>query len=260
MEIIIQPDSPHGSRIAADIVARTVREKPHAVLGLATGRTPLQLYRGLVDMHRGSGLDFAGVTCFNLDEYVGVPPAHPASFHSYMWAHLFSQLNVSRERVNIPDGQTPDVPAACRKYEQAIRSAGGIDIQVLGIGTNGHIGFNEPSSSLTSRTRIKTLTDETRREVAAGFGGLAGVPTHVITMGLGTILEARMCLLLAFGKKKARAVAQTIEGPVTAMVPGSVLQMHPRAVIVLDEEAASELTMAPYYRWVYEHKPDWQKS
>ncbi len=259
MEIIIQPDSQQASRIAAGIVARTVREKPHAVLGLATGKTPLQLYRNLVDLHRSSGLDFTGVTCFNLDEYVGVPPAHPSSFHSYMWAHLFSLINVSRERVNIPDGQTPDVPAACRKYEQAVRSAGGIDVQVLGIGTNGHIGFNEPSSSLSSRTRIKTLTDETRRDVAAGFGGLEGVPTHVITMGLGTILEARMCLLLAFGKKKARAVARMIEGPVTAMVPGSVLQLHPRAVIVLDEEAASELTMAPYYKWVYEHKPDWQK-
>ena len=259
MEIIIQPDSRHGSRIAAGIIARTVREKPHAVLGLATGKTPLQLYRNLVDLHRDSGLDFSGVTCFNLDEYIGIPPAHPSSFHSYMWAHLFSHLNISRERINIPDGQTADVPAACRKYEQAIRSAGGIDVQVLGIGTNGHIGFNEPSSSLTSRTRIKTLTDETRREVSAGFGGQADVPTHVITMGLGTILDARMCLLLAFGKKKAPAVARMAEGPVTAMVPGSVLQMHPRAVIVLDEEAASELKMAPYYKWVNERKPDWQK-
>lgn len=259
MEIIIQPDSQQASLIAARIVARTVREKPHAVLGLATGNTPLQLYRNLVALHRQSGLDFSGVTCFNLDEYIGVPPAHPASFHSYMWGHLFSQLNVSRDRINIPDGLTADVPAACRKYEQAIRSAGGIDIQVLGIGTNGHIGYNEPSSSLASRTRIKTLTDESRREVAAGFGGPAGVPKHVITMGLGTIMDARTCLLLAFGKKKAKAIAQTVEGPVTAMVPGSVLQLHPRAVLVLDKDAASELTMAPYYLWVQENKPDWQK-
>ena len=259
MEIIIQPDSQQASELAARIVARTVREKPHAVLGLATGNTPLQLYRNLVRMHRESGLDFGGVTSFNLDEYVGTPPAHPSSFHSYMWAHLFSEINMPKERINIPDGLTADIPAACRKYEQAIRSAGGIDIQVLGIGTNGHIGFNEPSSSLSSRTRIKTLTEETRNDAAAAFGGEESVPTHVITMGLGSIIDSKMCLLLAFGKKKAKSVALAAEGPVTAMVPGSILQMHPRTILVLDEDAASELKMADYYVWVNEHKPDWQK-
>lgn len=259
MEIIIQPDSQQASQIAARIVARTVREKPHAVLGLATGNTPLQLYRNLVRMHREQGLDFGGVTSFNLDEYVGIPPAHPSSFHSYMWAHLFSGINMPRERVHIPDGMTSDIPASCRQYEQAIRSAGGIDVQVLGIGTNGHIGFNEPSSSLSSRTRIKTLTEETRLDAAAAFGGEESVPTHVLTMGLGTIMDSKMCLLLAFGKKKARAVALASEGPITAMVPGSILQMHPRAVLVLDKDAASELKMADYYTWVHDHKPDWQK-
>lgn len=259
MEIIIQPNSQQASELAARIVARTVREKPHAVLGLATGNTPLQLYRNLVRMHREQGLDFGGVTSFNLDEYVGVPPAHPSSFHSYMWAHLFSSINMPRERINIPDGLTADIPAACRKYEQAVRSAGGIDIQILGIGTNGHIGFNEPSSSLSSRTRIKTLTEETRLDAAAAFGGEEAVPTHVITMGLGTIMDSKLCLLLAFGKKKARAVSLAAEGPVTAMVPGSILQMHPRAIMVLDKDAASDLKMADYYLWVSEHKPDWQK-
>ncbi len=259
MEIIIQPNSQQASELAARIVARTVREKPHAVLGLATGNTPLQLYRNLVRMHRESGLDFSDVTSFNLDEYVGTPPAHPSSFHSYMWAHLFSSINMPRERVNIPDGMTSDIPAACRKYEQAIRSAGGVDIQVLGIGTNGHIGFNEPSSSLSSRTRIKTLTEETRLDAAAAFGGEEAVPTHVITMGLGTIMDSKMCLLLAFGKKKARAISLAAEGPVTAMVPGSILQMHPRAILVLDKDAASDLKMADYYVWINEHKPDWQK-
>jgi glucosamine-6-phosphate deaminase len=259
MEIIIQPNGQQASELAARIVARTVREKPHAVLGLATGNTPLQLYRNLVRMHRESGLDFSGVTSFNLDEYVGIPPAHPSSFHSYMWAHLFSSINMPRERINIPDGMTGDIPAACRKYEQAIRSAGGIDIQILGIGTNGHIGFNEPSSSLSSRTRIKTLTEETRLDAAAAFGGEEAVPTHVITMGLGTIMDSKLCLLLAFGKKKARAISLAAEGPVTAMVPGSILQMHPRAIFVLDKDAASELKMADYYFWVNEHKPDWQK-
>jgi len=259
MEIIILPDSQQASQIAARIVARTVREKPHAVLGFATGNTPLQLYRSLVRMHRDEDLDFGGVTSFNLDEYVGIPPAHPSSFHSYMWAHLFSSLNMPKDRINIPDGMTTDIPAACRKYEQAVRSAGGVDIQILGIGTNGHIGFNEPSSSLSSRTRIKTLTEETRLDAAAAFGGEEAVPTHVITMGLGTIMDSRMCLLMAFGKKKSRAVALAAEGPVTAMVPGSVLQMHPRAILVVDKDAASELKMADYYAWIHDHKPDWQK-
>jgi glucosamine-6-phosphate deaminase len=259
MEIVIQPDSRQASELAARIIARTVREKPHAVLGMATGNTPLQLYRNLVRMHREGGLDFSDVTSFNLDEYVGIPPAHPSSFHSYMWAHLFSHINLPKERINIPDGLTADIPAACRKYEQAIRSAGGIDVQVLGIGTNGHIGFNEPSSSLSSRTRIKTLTEESRLEAAAAFGGEEAVPAHVLTMGLGTIMDSRMCLLLAFGRKKARAVALAAEGPVTAMVPASVLQMHPRAILVLDKDAASDLKMADYYRWVSEHKPGWQK-
>lgn len=259
MEIIIQPDSQQASQIAARIIARLVREKPHAVLGFATGNTPLQLYQNLVAVHGETGLDFSDVTSFNLDEYIGIPPAHPSSFHSYMWAHLFSHINMPKERINIPDGLAGDIPAACRKYEQAIRTAGGIDVQVLGLGTNGHIGFNEPSSSLSSRTRIKTLADDSRLAAAPGFGGQENVPTHVITMGLGTIMDAKMCLLLAFGKIKAAAVAKMIEGPVTAMVPGSVLQMHPRTVIILDKDAAAELKMAYYYNWVHDHKPDWQK-
>jgi glucosamine-6-phosphate deaminase len=259
VEIIIQPDSQQASLVAARIVSRLVKEKPHAVLGFATGNTPLQLYKNLVRMHREEGLDFGGVTAFNLDEYVGIPPVHPSSFHSYMWAHLFSQINISRDRIYIPDGLAPDIPGVCRNYEQSIKSAGGIDIQILGIGTNGHLGFNEPSSSLYSRTRIKTLTEETRLNNAAAFGSHENVPLHVITMGLGTILDSRTCLLMAFGKKKAKAIALSAEGPITASVPGSVLQLHTRAVIILDKEAASELKMADYYTWVYEHKPEWQK-
>ena len=259
MEIIIQPDSQQASLIAARIVGRLVKEKPHAVIGFATGNTPLQLYKHLVRMHREEGLDFSGVTTFNLDEYVGVPPVHPSSFHSYMWAHLFSQISIPDGRIHIPDGLAADIPAVCRNYEQAIKSAGGIDIQIMGIGTNGHLGFNEPSSSMYSRTRIKTLTEETRLNTGAAFGGYDNVPLHVVTMGLGTILESRTCLLMAFGKKKAKAIALTVEGPLTAMVPGTVLQLHPRAILILDKDAASELKMADYYTWVYEHKPDWQK-
>jgi glucosamine-6-phosphate deaminase len=259
MELIIQPDGQQASQVAARIVGRLVKEKPHAVIGFATGNTPLQLYKNLVRMHRDDGLDFSGVTTFNLDEYVGVPPVHPSSFHSYMWAHLFSQLNIPNDRIHIPDGLAADIPAVCRNYEQAIKSAGGIDIQIMGIGTNGHLGFNEPTSSLYSRTRIKTLTEETRLNNSAAFGGHDNVPLHVITMGLGTILESRACLLMAFGRKKAKAIALIVEGPLTAMVPGSVLQLHPRAILILDKDAASELKMADYYTWVYEHKPDWQK-
>jgi glucosamine-6-phosphate deaminase len=259
MEIIIQPDARTASELAARIVAGIIREKPRAVIGFPTGSTPHELYRVLVRMHREDGLDFSGVTTFNLDEYVGLPPDHPASYHAYMEARLFAHVNVSRDRIHIPDGLAADIPAYCRRYEDDIRKAGGIDVQILGIGVDGHIGFNEPSSSLGSRTRIKTLTRQTRRENAAEFGGEDRVPFHVLTMGVGTILESRMILLLAFGAKKAPIVGRAVEGPVTALVPASALQLHPRTVIILDEPAAAGLSKADYYRYVYEHKPDWQK-
>jgi glucosamine-6-phosphate deaminase len=260
MEIIIQPDAALASRLAARIVARAVREKPAAVLGFATGRTPLLLYRELVRLHKEESLDFSAVTSFNLDEYVGLDPAHPESFHAYMGTHLFSGLNIVPRRIFIPDGLAADVPAYCRAFEDLIRAAGGIDLQILGIGTDGHLGFNEPTSSLASRTRIKTLTPETRRDNARFFGGEDKVPHHVITMGLGTIMDCRTNLLLAFGASKAKAVARTVEGPITAMVPASILQLHPQTILLLDEEAASGLQRADYYRYIYAHKPDWQKS
>jgi glucosamine-6-phosphate deaminase len=259
MEIIIRPDSQQASLLAAEITARLVREKPHAVIGFATGQSPLQLYRFLIQMRREEELDFSQVTTFNLDEYVGLDPSHPESYHHYMWKNLFGSINIPKDRVNIPDGQASDIPAGCRAYEEQIHAAGGIDIQILGLGTDGHVGFNEPTSSLASRTRIKTLTARTRKDNARFFGGEDKVPHHVITMGLGTIMACRMCLLLAFGKSKAHAVAQAVEGPLTAMVPASILQMHPRAIFLLDEDAASELQRAEYYRWVYDNKPDWQK-
>jgi glucosamine-6-phosphate deaminase len=259
MEIIIQPDSRKASLIAARIVARVVREKTRPVLGFATGNSPLQVYKDLIRMHREEGLDFSRVTTFNLDEYVGLASDHPSSFHAFMEQHLFGHVNIPEENVHIPDGMTKDIPAFCRRYEEDIKAAGGIDVQILGIGTDGHVGFNEPSSSLASRTRIKTLTDQTRKDNAVFFGGEENVPFHCITMGVGTIMDSRMCLLLAFGKKKARAIAATCEGPITTMVPGSVLQMHPHAIIIIDKDAASELKKVDYYEWVYSHKPDWQK-
>jgi glucosamine-6-phosphate deaminase len=260
VEVIIQPTAEAASQIAARLVARQVRAKPDSVLGLATGRTPLMLYELLGNMHRGSGLDFSKVTTFNLDEYVGLDRRHPASYHRYMEEKFFAQVNVPRERAHLPDGLARAVPAHCDAYEQAIRDAGGIDLQILGLGVDGHIGFNEPGSSLASRTRIKTLTERTLADNARFFASGEAVPRHVITMGLGTIMDSRMCVLLAFGEAKAAAVARAVEGPVTASVPASLLQFHPRAKVIVDEAAASSLVRADYYRWVYEHKPDWQSD
>ena len=259
MEIIIQPTPDTASTLAARHVARLVRAKPNAVLGLATGHTPLLLYRELVRLHEQEGLDFSQVTTFNLDEYVGLAAEHPASYHAFMQEHLFSRINIRPDNIHIPDGLTADIPAFCRSYEEAIRTAGGIDLQVLGIGSDGHIGFNEPSSSLASRTRIKTLTAETRRDNAGAFGNPDQVPFHVITMGVGTIMDAREVLMLAFGEKKADAVAAAVEGPITAMNPASILQMHPVAKCLTDEPAAARLSRLDYYRWAYDRKPDWQQ-
>jgi glucosamine-6-phosphate deaminase len=255
MEIIIQPTPEAATSVAARIIARLLREKPDAVIGLATGSTPLLLYRELIAMK----LDWRKVTTFNLDEYVGLDAKHPQSYHSFMWENLFQHINIAKKNVHIPDGMTKDIPKFCAKYEQQIRAAGGIDLQVLGIGTDGHIGFNEPTSSLASRTRIKTLTQQTRKDNARFFGSEDAVPHHCITMGIGTIMEARQNLLLAFGKGKARAIAAAVEGPITALNPASILQLHPVAKACLDEAAASRLQRSDYYRWVFSNKPDWQK-
>lgn len=254
MEIIIQSTPAEATNVAARIIARLLREKPAAVLGLATGSTPLRLYQTLIDMK----LDWSKVTTFNLDEYIGLPREHPQSYHSFMWENLFQHVNITKENIHIPDGNAKDIPRFCQEYETQIRAAGGIDIQILGIGTDGHIGFNEPTSSLASRTRIKTLTQQTCKDNARFFGSEAEVPNHVITMGIGTIMEARLNLLLAFGDNKARAIAEAVEGPVTSVNPASVLQMHPVTKVCLDEPAASQLQRADYYRWVYDNKPDWQ--
>ena len=255
MEIIIQPTAEAATNIAARLLSRAIQQKPAAVLGLATGATMDALYRELVAMK----LDWSKLTTFNLDEYVGLSPQHPQSYHSFMWENLFRHVNIPIKSVNIPDGLAKDIPQACENYERKIAATGGIDVQLLGIGTSGHIGFNEPTSSLASRTRIKTLTPQTLRDNARFFGNESGVPQQVITMGIGTILESRHCVLLAFGSKKAQAVAEAVEGPVTAMNPASALQLHPKVTMFLDEAAAAELKMKEYYHWVYDQKPDWQK-
>jgi len=254
MEVIIQPTKEAASEVAARIIANLLREKSHAVLGLATGSTPLLLYQRLIDMN----LDWSKVTTFNLDEYIGLSPEHPQSYHYFMREYLFRHINIAEENIHIPDGNSNDIPQFCLRYEEQIRAAGGIDLQVLGIGSDGHIGFNEPTSSLASRTRIKTLTRQTRQDNARFFGCEEAVPFHVITMGIGTILDARRNLLLAFGEQKAHAIAEAVEGPITSMNPATALQMHPVVQVCLDEAAAGRLQKADYFRWVYDNKPDWQ--
>jgi glucosamine-6-phosphate deaminase len=245
--------------VAARKIASVVIAKPNAVLGLATGGTPVGVYRELIRMHIEDGLDFSGVTTFNLDEYVGLGREHAASYSYFMRKHFFMHINIKAERVHIPDGMALDVPASCEAYEAAIRKAGGIDLQLLGIGTDGHIAFNEPSSSLSSRTRIKTLTERTRRDNASFFEDGEKVPHHVITMGIGTIMEAREVLLLGFGEVKAAAIAEAVEGPVTQMVPASALQFHQRVRFLLDEKSALRLRHRDYYMHVAANKPLWQR-
>jgi glucosamine-6-phosphate deaminase len=270
MEVIIVPSAREGAHLAARIVAAQLRRQPDAVLGLPTGATVRRFYAELVRLHRDEGLSFARATTFNLDEYVGLPPAHPASYHRYMDEMLFAHVDLPAGSRHLPDGMaapSTEIPAACERYEAAICAAGGIDLQILGLGQDGHIGFNEPSSSLASRTRVKTLSAATSeaaalaaRAAGLGAGGDAALPRHVITMGVATILDARRCLLLAFGPGKAGAVARMVEGPVTAFVPASALQMHPRTTVIVDDEAASQLALADYYRDVYRGKPDWQRE
>ncbi len=261
MEIIIKKDALSGSHAAARVVARLVCEKPNAVLGLATGSTPLVLYKELIRMHREDGLDFSEVTTFNLDEYIGLPGDHEQSYRYFMNQNLFEHINIKMENTHVPDGMAEDVPATCAAYEQAVADVGGIDLQILGIGSDGHVGFNEPTSSFASRTRIKTLTRQTVADNARFFDGdESRVPHHCITMGIGTIMDAHMNIMLAFGGNKAEAVAATVEGPVSAITPASILQHHPSAKVFIDEEASVDLKLADYYRWVYEGKPDWQKD
>ena len=260
MEVIISTTQEEASKKAARYIADVVRRKPNCVLGLATGSTPLELYKELIRMHKEEGLDFSGITTFNLDEYLGLTKDDPQSYHYFMHENLFSHINVKPENINIPDGTTTDVLKFCEEYENKIKAAGGIDLQILGIGNDGHIGFNEPTSSFASRTRIKTLTRDTIESNARFFDGdESKVPSHVITMGIGTVMDAANILLLAFGKSKANAVSQSVEGPISAFTPASALQLHKHVKILVDEQAASLLKLKDYYRWVYDRKPEWNK-
>ena len=255
MEIIIKAGYDQMSAEAAVRIADLVYHQPNAVLGLATGSTPVGLYKELIRMHRDDGLDFSKVITFNLDEYIGLPASHEQSYNYFMWDNFFSHLNVNPSNIYIPNGMVTDIDAYCLWYEEEIEAYGGIDLQILGIGSDGHIGFNEPTSSLGSRTRLKTLTKQTIDYNARFFDNLSEVPRYAITMGVGTIMEAKTCILLANGNGKSDVVAKAIEGPVTSLITASALQLHPDAIFILDEEAGSSLQLYDYYQWVYENKP-----
>ncbi len=259
MEIVLLPTSEECGRVVADAVAGTLAEtrerNGHVVLGLATGSSPLLAYGELARRHREEGLSFADVEGFLLDEYVGLPAGHSESYLEVIRREFTDAAGLDPARVHGPDGTSPDPMAAARDYEERLQAAGPVAVQVLGIGANGHIGFNEPGSSLASPTRVKTLTEQTRRDNARFFGGdPEAVPRHVITQGLGTILRAGHLVLVATGEAKAAAVAAAAEGPVSASCPASALQLHPHVTLVADDAAGSRLEGADHYRYVLEHK------
>src|SRR6476661_5691376 len=259
MEVIIQPTPEEAARLVARIVAHDLRANPHLVLGLATGVTMERVYRHLVRMHKDEKLDFSLCSTFNLDEYVGLFPSDPNSYRHYMDHNLFRHVNVDPRNTHLPNGLADDLDAECRRYEALIQRFSGIDLQLLGIGKAGHIGFNEPLSALRSRTRVKALTPTTLKQNAALFGGEDKMPRRAITMGVGTIIEARRCLLLATGESKAEVVAKAVEGPITSMISATALQLHPRCTVVVDEAAASQLKEKEYYRWVFANEPEWEE-
>ena len=257
MEVIIRPTKEDAELLTAQIIAKTVCEKPHTTLGLATGRTMEKLYAKLIQLHREQDLDFSLVRTFNLDEYIGLPPQHRNSYRFYMNTHLFDDINVDKRNTHLPNGMADDLEAECRRYDSLIKEHGGIDLQLLGLGQAGHIGFNEPLSALRSRTREKALTPLTLEENAQLFDNTDEVPRRAITMGVGTILEAQHIVMLVTGEPKAAILAKAVEGPITAMVSATALQLHPKCQVICDEGAAAELQGVDYYRWIFENEPEW---
>ena len=257
MEIVIRPSAEAAADLVARVIARELWNNPRLVIGLAAGRTMESVYARLAEMHREEGLDFSACRTFNLDEYVGLPSTHKNSYRHYMNRHLFLQVNINLQNTHLPDGLASDFDAECAGYEKLITQCGGIDLQLLGIGNNGHLGFNEPPSAFNSRTRVKVLSPATREQNELLFEGPDQVPHCAITMGVKTILECRRCLLLATGEDKAAIVGKAVEGPITRMISATALQLHPECTVVLDEAAGSQLTKSDYYHWVFESRPEW---
>lgn len=258
MEVVIVRDADAVARLAADAVAAALRARPAPVIGLATGSSPLPTYRTLIARHRADELSFAGARVVTLDEYVGLPAGHPQSYRAVIHRELVDHVDLDAGSVFTPDPAAADVAAACAEYDRLVTELG-VDVQLLGIGADGHLAFNEPGSSLASRTRVKTLTDRTRRDNARFFGSVDEVPRHVVTQGLATIGQARHLVLVATGADKAGPIAAAVEGPVTSRCPASVLQLHPHVSALVDEPAAADLELADYYRETYRHKPAWQQ-
>jgi glucosamine-6-phosphate deaminase len=258
VEVIIQSTPAAAADLLARLIAHDLRAKPELVLGLATGRTMESVYDRLARMHRADGLSFAGTRTFNLDEYVGLPASDPHSYRHYMQEHLFRHVDVDLSNTHLPHGDAADLDAECRRYEELITQCGGIDLQLLGIGQTGHIGFNEPLSALRSRTRVKALSPVTMAQNSPLFAAPAQMPRRAITMGVGTILEARRVVLLATGAGKADIIAKAVEGPITSMISATALQMHPRCTVIVDEAAAAKLQGVDYYRWIFANEPEWE--
>jgi glucosamine-6-phosphate deaminase len=258
MDIVIRPTAEMAADLVARMIARELRKNPRMVIGLASGNTMESVYARLAQMHCEEALDFSACRTFNLDEYVGLPVNHVNSYRHYMNRHLFSRVNINLQNTHLPDGMAADLSSECLNYERLIAMHGGIDLQLLGIGQNGHLGFNEPLSAFRSRTRVAVLSRTTRTQNASHFANPDLVPQRAITMGVGTILDCRYCVLLATGEEKAAIVTQAVEGPVTSMVSATALQMHPECTLILDEEAGGNLKESEHYHWVFENQPEWQ--
>lgn len=259
MEVVVVESPEAAVPIVADAYSKLLAAKPNAILGLATGSTPLGVYKELIRRHKEEGLSFAQTRAFLLDEYVGLPAGHPELYRTFIEREFTGQVDFAEGAVQGPNGLAEDLQSAGEEYDAAIKASGGVDIQILGIGSDGHLAFNMPMSSLVSRTRLKTLSSKTRQDNARFFDGdINQVPKMCLTQGLGTIMESRHPIMLGFGKGKAQAVRECVEGPVSAHWPASILQMHPHATVVIDEDAASQLVYTNYYKDTFAGKPEWQ--
>ncbi len=258
-QVVIVKDAREAAMLVADAIVSEIRAKPDFVLGLATGASPRSVYFELAARIRDEQIDVSQVRGFALDEYVGLAPDHPASYHSTISREVVGPLGLNHDLVMVPNGRLEDVHHSGHDFEELLHKVGGVDIQILGIGSNGHVGFNEPGSSLASLTRIKTLTEQTRSDNSRFFDGPEDVPTHCVTQGIGTILRSKRIFLLAFGVSKADAVARAVEGPVSSSCPASAVQLHPRVTVFADSAASGHLAQIDYYRHAWQSKPEWQK-
>ncbi|MBU8902317.1 MAG: glucosamine-6-phosphate deaminase [Victivallales bacterium] len=258
MEVIIRPNTEVATELASQLIAEKISQKPFLCLGLATGRTMEKVYNKLVNLHKSGALDFSLVRTYNLDEYIGLSPDDPNSYRHYMNEHLFNKINIDLRNTHLPMGMADNLEDECHLYEESIKNNGGIDLQLLGIGRSGHIGFNEPLSALQSRTRDKALTPVTVAQNSPMFDPPESMPKRAITMGVGTILEADQIIMLVTGKEKAGILAKAIEGPISSMISATALQLHPKCTIIIDEDAAADLQCCDYYKWIFDNEPKWE--